>query len=75
VTDDHDPLSMRQAALLRELAARLEAGEGAIPTDVIAPLARELELRRDEVAISEAYREQGERKGEPWVFIRGRTQG
>jgi hypothetical protein len=66
---------MRQAALLREMADRLEEGDAALPTDVLAPLARELELRRDDEAIDEAYREQGERKGEPWVFFRGRAQG
>jgi hypothetical protein len=36
---------------------------------------RELELRWDDDAIDEAYREQGERKAEPWVFCRGRVQG
>src|SRR5262249_9485842 len=75
VSFDHDPAPMRQAALLREMAARLEGGETALPTDVLAPLARELELRLDDAAIDEAYQEQGERKGEPWVFFRGRAQG
>ncbi len=61
--------------MLRDLAARLEGGEAALPTDVLAPLARELDLRADDAAIAEAWSEQGEREAEPWVFCRGRVQG
>ena len=70
-----DPARRRQADLLRELAARLESGEPALPTDVFALVARELDTRRDDDAIDAAYLEQGDRKGEPWVFCRGRVQG
>ncbi len=65
----------RQAALLREIAARLEREDPSLPTDVFAPLARELDQRRDDDAIAEAYREQGAREAEPWVFLRGRALG
>ena len=75
MTDDHDPLWRRQARLLHELAARLERGEPALPTDLFEPLARELELRDDDEAIRDAWSEQGDRKAEPWVFVRGRFQG
>ena len=75
MTDDHDPTWRRQARLLHELAARLERGEPALPTDVFEPLARELDLRNDDDAIRDAWSEQGERKAELWVFARGRVQG
>jgi hypothetical protein len=65
----------RQIDLLRELATRLERGDPPLPTDVFAIVLRELELYRDDDAIEEAYREQGERKAEPWAFCRGRVQG
>jgi hypothetical protein len=70
-----DRARRRQADLLRELATRLERGEAALPTDVFAVVMREIDLRRDDDAIEEAYREQGARKAEPWVFCRGRVQG
>jgi len=65
----------RQAGLLREIAARLEREDPALPTDVFEPLARELDQRRDDDAIAEAYQEQGEKEAEPWVFLRGRALG
>jgi hypothetical protein len=73
--DRQDDARRRQIDLLRELAARLEHGDPPLPTDVFAVVLRELELYRDDDAIEEAYREQGERKAEPWVFCRGRVQG
>ena len=74
-TSIEDPARRKQAALLRELAERLEGGEAALPTDVFALVSREVDLRRDDDALAEAYGEQGERKAEPWVFCRGRVQG
>jgi hypothetical protein len=73
--DRQDDVRRRQVQLLRELATRLEHGDPPLPTDVFAIVLRELELYRDDDAIDEAYREQGERKAEPWVFCRGRVQG
>jgi hypothetical protein len=73
--DDEDLSRARQARLLRVIAARLDGGEPALPTDVFAPLERELALRVDDDAIDAAWAEQGERKAEPWVFIRGRARG
>jgi hypothetical protein len=76
--DEHvveTPTRHRQAQILRELAARLEAGEPMMPTDVLGVVLRELELRADDDAIHEANAEQGERKAEPWVFCRGRARG
>ena len=70
-----DPARHHQADALRELARRLEDGEAALPTDVFALVSRELDLRRDDDAIDAAYAEQGKRKGEPWVYCRGRVQG
>ena len=64
----------RQARVLRALAARL-AGGGPVPTDVFAPLERELELRVDDEAIGEAWAEQGDEEREPWVFARSRMSG
>ncbi len=85
-SDDATPATMaaprsriRRAAgrprILRDLAARLEEGETALPTDVFALLVRELDVRDDDAAIAEAWTEQGEREAEPWVFCRGRAQG
>jgi hypothetical protein len=65
----------QQAAILRGAAQRLDGGETALPTDVIAPIARELEQRDDEAAIAAAWDEQGDKEGEPWVYVRGRAQG
>ncbi len=65
----------RQARVLRALAARLEGGEGAVPTDVFAPIDRELELRLDDDAIDAAWAEQGDKEAEAWVFARGRALG
>jgi hypothetical protein len=73
--DDDDPARARQARLLRVIAARLDGGEAALPTDVFASLERELSLRLDDDAIDAAWGEQGERKAEPWVFFRGRARG
>jgi hypothetical protein len=71
----YDGAPWKQAEILRALADRLERGDPSLPTDVFATLAGELDLRRDDDAIAEAYVEQGERKAEPWVFCRGRAQG
>jgi hypothetical protein len=73
--DDEDLVRARQARLLRAIAARLDGGEPALPADVFAPMERELALRVDDDAIDAAWAEQGERKAEPWVFIRGRARG
>ena len=75
--DDEDlsRVRARQARLLRAIAARLDGGEPALPTDVFAPLERELALRIDDDAIDVAWAEQGGRKAVPWVFIRGRARG
>jgi len=70
-----DSARRRQAEALRALAARLEEGEPALPTDVFAPVAREIERREDEAVIAAAWAEQGKREAEPWVFFRGRAQG
>lgn len=61
--------------MLRALAARLEGGAGQVPTDVFAPLERELELRVDDAAIGEAWAEQGDEEREPWVFARSKILG
>jgi hypothetical protein len=63
----------RQARLLRAFAARLEGGDASAPTDVIAPLERELELRLDDEAIDEAWAMQGDQEAEPWAILRGRA--
>jgi uncharacterized protein len=65
----------QQAAILRAAALRLDGGEPALPTDVFAPVARELEQRDDEAAIAAAWDEQGDKEGEPWVYIRGQARG
>jgi hypothetical protein len=70
-----DPVRLEQAELLRTLALRLEGGDPALPTDVFAPLARELERRDDEAAIAAAWDEQGDKEAEPWVYFRGRARG
>lgn len=75
MTDDHDPARHEQAELLRAVALRLEGGEPALPTDVFAPVVRELERRDDEAAIAAAWDEQGAKEAEPWVYFRGRAQG
>lgn len=61
-----DPLAIVQARMLRELADRLEGGEPALPTDAFNPLADELELRIDEQAVAEAWKEQGDDEPDPW---------
>jgi len=73
--DEGDPARLQQAALLRAAALRLEGGEPALPTDVFAPVAREIERRDDEAAIAAAWDEQGDEEAEPWVYFRGRAQG
>lgn len=70
-----DPARAHQARLFRALAARLEAGEAALPTDVFGELEREVELRDDDTAITAAWDEQGEEEPEPWVYARGRILG
>ena len=65
----------QQAAILRAAALRLDEGEPALPTDVIGPVARELEQRDDEAAIAAAWDEQGDKEAEPWVYVRGRARG
>jgi hypothetical protein len=65
----------RQAGLLRALAARIEEGDPLLPTHVLGPVERELELRRDDDAIEAAWREQGDKEAEAWVFARGRALG
>ena len=64
-----------QARFFRGLAARLGAGEPALPTDVVGPVERELELRIDDAAIRAAWDAQGEEEPEPWVYVRGRILG
>jgi hypothetical protein len=75
LTDDEDQARFQQVALLRAAALRLEGGEPPLPTDVFAPVAREIERRDDEVAIAAAWDEQGDKEGEPWVYFRGRARG
>lgn len=75
MTADEDEARTHQARLFRALAARLEAGEPAMPTDVFFEIERELELRHDDAAISAAWEEQGEEEPEPWVYARGRILG
>ncbi len=72
---DEERERSRQARLLRALAARIEGGDAAVPTDVIAPLEREIELRLDDDAIDEAWATQGEKEAEPWAMLRGRARG
>lgn len=66
---------VEQARILRALALRLDEGDPTLPTDVLGPLSRELDQRRDDEAIAAAWGEQAERKAEPWVFCRGRVLG
>lgn len=75
MADRDDDARWRQAEALRDLAARLEGGAPALPTDVFEPVAREIERRADEAVIAAAWEEQGGREGEPWVFFRGRARG
>ncbi len=72
MAEHDDPARAQQARLFRALAARLEGGDPALPTDVVGPLERELELRLDDAAIRAAWDEQGEEEPEPWVYVRGR---
>jgi hypothetical protein len=65
----------RQAEILRALASRLDEGEPALPTDVFAAVAHEVERREDEAAIAAAWDEQADEEAEPWVFFRGRARG
>lgn len=65
----------RQAQLLRALAARIEDGEPLLPSHVLGPAERELELRCDDDAIEAAWREQGDKEAEAWVFARSRALG
>jgi len=75
VGDERELDRRQQAEILRAAAQRLDGGEPAFFTDLIAPIARELEQRDDDVAIAAAWDEQGEKEGEPWVYVRGRAQG
>lgn len=72
---EDDPARAHQARLFRAFAARLDAGEPALPTDVFNEIERELELRLDDAAIRAAWDEQGEEEPEPWVYARGRIFG
>jgi hypothetical protein len=58
--------------VLRALEARLERGDGVVPTDLFAPIERELELRLDDEAVAEAWIEQGGEEAEPWTSARDR---
>lgn len=70
---DEEQSRARQARLLRAFAARLEGGDASAPTDVFAPIERELELRLDDEAIDEAWAMQGDKEAEPWAILRGRA--
>jgi hypothetical protein len=61
---------LHQMAVMRALVARMEAGEGALPTDVFAPIEQELEDRADDDEIAAAWDEQGAKEAVPWVFAR-----
>jgi len=65
----------RQARLLRALAARLDEGGDAIPTDIFVRIEEELDLVLDDEAIRRAWAEQGDKEREPWVFARSRIAG
>jgi hypothetical protein len=67
-----DRAAQRQAQVLRALAARLEGGEGEVPTDVFHPIEEELDRRVDEQALAEAWAEAGGGEGEPWPIVRDR---
>jgi len=54
-----DEARAAQVRLLRDLLARLERGDSLLPTDLLAPLVEELELRIDEEAIAEAWALEG----------------
>lgn len=62
---------MHQLAVMRALVARIELGDGALPTDVFAPIEQELEDRVDDDEIAAAWDEQGSKEATPWVFARG----
>jgi hypothetical protein len=66
----NDPLPLVQAKMLRQLAERLERGDPPLPTDAFNPLADELELRIDEQAVAEAWREQGDDEPDAWKAVK-----
>jgi hypothetical protein len=70
---DEERARGRQVRLLRAFAVRIEGGDASAPTDVFAPLERELELRLDDEAIDEAWAAQGDKEAEPWAISRGRA--
>lgn len=65
----------RQARVLRAVAARLDAGAGPLPSDLLMQVEQELELLVDDEAIAEAWAEQGDKEREPWVFARSGLSG
>lgn len=74
MSDERDD-PRRQARVLRVLAARLEAGQGPLPSDLFGGVEREMELMVDDEAVREAWAEQGDKEREPWVFARSSLGG
>ncbi len=61
-----DEMRKTQAEVLSALAARLSQGDVALPADLVARLAEELELRIDDEAITAAWAEQGAEEPTTW---------
>jgi len=65
-----------QERILLDLAARLGRGDPSLPTDVMAPLVEEFELRIDEEAVAEAWEMQGgKEEPAPWESVKRRVLG
>lgn len=59
-----DDVRAAQVRLLESFADRLRRGDPPLPTDAMAPLVDEIELRIDGAAVTEAWAEEG-REGPP----------
>jgi hypothetical protein len=70
MAESEDGVGALQARILREAAEQLDRGEPPLPADVFNAVADEVELRVDEQAVEEAWKEQGDDEPDPWKAVK-----